>query len=230
VVDRAHADPWRHGHDQTCRSKRCIARCRIIRRVGRDRRGATHGDRARDPGNQPQMTEPPAGPLSGKRSSVRPEPGRALLAGQIRLPRRRCVKVERPEWATMRASGAPPLPRGDALAASRSTAARRSRSPGARDSADREALIERIGLADIFHPTPSADVPGSSASTGRLSPAFRDLIYADLGAFGHLGPWKEGRATSRSSRRWRVDLADEPIPQARRPAIGAPSSTVNRHF
>jgi crotonobetainyl-CoA:carnitine CoA-transferase CaiB-like acyl-CoA transferase len=60
------------------------------------------------------------------------------------------------------------------------------------DPAERAALIERIGAADIFVHNLRADVPAKFGIDGStLTKRFPRLIYADLGAFGHEGPWKE---------------------------------------
>ena len=60
------------------------------------------------------------------------------------------------------------------------------------DPEQRAALVERIGAADIFVHNLRADVPAKFGIDGAtLTRRFPRLIYADLGAFGHEGPWKE---------------------------------------
>ena len=92
----------------------------------------------------------------------------------------------------MRANGARRSSRATPWASSRSIAAR-NRSPAiSATRPQREALIERIGAADVFVHNLRADVPAKFGIDGAtLTKRFPRLIYADLGAFGHAGPWKE---------------------------------------
>ena len=82
-----HADPWRHGHDQGPAARALVSRDAHPPGRRGPERGAAHGDRARDPGQQPAMSERPLGGHQGRR--VRPEPGRSLLRADPGLPRRR---------------------------------------------------------------------------------------------------------------------------------------------
>ncbi len=101
------------------------------------------------------------------------------------------VKVERPEGDDARKWG-PPFLAGDALGFIALNRGKKSITCDLADKAEREALIERIGLADIFVHNLRADVPAKFGIDGAaLTKRFPRLIYADLGAFGHAGPWKE---------------------------------------
>ena len=80
------ADPRRHGHDQGPAARALVSRDAHPPGRRRPERGAAHGDRARDPGQQSQMSKP-ARRHQGRR--VRPEPGRPLLRADPGLPRRR---------------------------------------------------------------------------------------------------------------------------------------------
>ncbi|MEI7871951.1 MAG: CoA transferase [Alphaproteobacteria bacterium] len=101
------------------------------------------------------------------------------------------IKVERPEGDDARKWG-PPFIEGDATGFIALNRGKKSITCDLGDPAQREALIERIGTADIFVHNLRADVPGKFGFDGAtLTKRFPRLIYADLGAFGHLGPWKE---------------------------------------
>ena len=101
------------------------------------------------------------------------------------------VKVERPEGDDARKWG-PPFVEGDALSFISLNRGKKSITCDLADTAQRDALIERIGAADIFVHNLRADVPAKFGIDGAtLTKRFLRLIYADLGAFGHLGPWKE---------------------------------------
>jgi len=101
------------------------------------------------------------------------------------------VKVERPEGDDARKWG-PPFIAGDAVGFIALNRGKKSITCDLADKAEREALIERIGQADIFVHNLRADVPAKFGIDGAtLTRRFPRLIYADLGAFGHLGPWKD---------------------------------------
>lgn len=101
------------------------------------------------------------------------------------------VKVERPEGDDARKWG-PPFVDGDSLSFIALNRGKRSITCDLADKAEREALIERIGAADVFVHNLRADVPAKFGIDGpTLTQRFPHLVYADLGAFGHVGPWKE---------------------------------------
>ncbi len=101
------------------------------------------------------------------------------------------VKVERPEGDDARKWG-PPFIEGDATGFIALNRGKKSITCDLADAAQREALIERIGAADIFVHNLRADVPAKFGFDGAtLTKRFPRLIYADLGAFGHAGPWKD---------------------------------------
>lgn len=101
------------------------------------------------------------------------------------------VKVERPEGDDARKWG-PPFVEGDATGFIALNRGKKSITCDLADATQRAALIERIGQADIFVHNLRADVPAKFGIDGAtLTNRFPRLIYADLGAFGHLGPWKE---------------------------------------
>lgn len=101
------------------------------------------------------------------------------------------VKVERPEGDDARKWG-PPFVEGDALSFIALNRGKKSITCDLADASQRAALVERIGAADIFVHNLRADVPAKFGIDGpTLCKRFPRLIYADLGAFGHTGPWKE---------------------------------------
>jgi len=101
------------------------------------------------------------------------------------------VKVERPEGDDARKWG-PPFVEGDGTGFIALNRGKKSITCDLADEAQREALIARIGDADIFVHNLRADVPAKFGIDGvTLTKKFPKLIYADLGAFGHEGPWKE---------------------------------------
>jgi formyl-CoA transferase len=101
------------------------------------------------------------------------------------------VKIERPEGDDARKWG-PPFLEGDALGFIALNRGKKSITCDLADETQREALIERVGQADIFVHNLRADVPAKFGIDGAtLTKRFPRLIYADLGAFGHTGPWKE---------------------------------------
>ena len=101
------------------------------------------------------------------------------------------VKVERPEGDDARKWG-PPFLEGDALGFIALNRGKKSITCDLADKTQRDALVERIGKADIFLHNLRADVPAKFGIDGpALTKRFPQLIYADLGAFGHKGPWKE---------------------------------------
>ena len=101
------------------------------------------------------------------------------------------VKIERPEGDDARKWG-PPFVEGDALSFIALNRGKKSITCDLADKAECKVLIERIGAADVFVHNLRADVPAKFGIDGQtLTKRFPRLIYADLGAFGHLGPWKE---------------------------------------
>jgi formyl-CoA transferase len=101
------------------------------------------------------------------------------------------VKVERPEGDDARKWG-PPFVDGSATGFIALNRGKRSITVDLADPAQRKALVERIGQADVFVHNLRADVPakfGIDAAT--LAQRFPHLVYADLGAFGHTGPWAQ---------------------------------------
>ena len=120
------ADPWRHGHDQGPAARALVPRDAHPARRRRTERGAAHGDRARDPGQQPAMSTLASCGHQGRR--VRPEPRRPLLRPDPGLPRRRGGQG-RAAGGRRRAQMGPAVRRRRrGRASSRSTAAR-NRSP-----------------------------------------------------------------------------------------------------
>lgn len=101
------------------------------------------------------------------------------------------VKVERPEGDDARKWG-PPFVEGDALGFIALNRGKKSITCDLADEAQRLALVERIGAADVFIHNLRADVPAKFGIDGpALTKRFPRLIYADLGAFGHKGPWTQ---------------------------------------
>ncbi len=101
------------------------------------------------------------------------------------------VKVERPEGDDARKWG-PPFVEGDGTGFIALNRGKKSITCDLADKAQREALVARIGAADVFVHNLRADVPKKFGIDGpTLTKKFPRLIYADLGAFGHAGPWSE---------------------------------------
>lgn len=101
------------------------------------------------------------------------------------------IKIERPEGDDARKWG-PPFLEGDALGFIALNRGKKSITCDLADKKQRDALIERIGEADIFLHNLRADVPAKFGIDGAaLTKKFPKLIYADLGAFGHKGPWQQ---------------------------------------
>ena len=101
------------------------------------------------------------------------------------------VKIERPEGDDARKWG-PPFLEGDALGFIALNRGKKSITCDLADEAQRKALVERIGKADIFLHNLRADVPAKFGIDGAtMTKKFPKLIYADLGAFGHAGPWQQ---------------------------------------
>jgi crotonobetainyl-CoA:carnitine CoA-transferase CaiB-like acyl-CoA transferase len=100
------------------------------------------------------------------------------------------VKVERPEGDDARKWG-PPFVEGDGTGFIALNRGKKSVTCDLADPAQRAALVERIGAADVFLHNLRADVPAKFGIDGAtLTAKFPRLIYADLGAFGHKGPWQ----------------------------------------
>jgi crotonobetainyl-CoA:carnitine CoA-transferase CaiB-like acyl-CoA transferase len=61
-----------------------------------------------------------------------------------------------------------------------------------REDAQRDELIQMIGGADVFVHNLRSDVPKRFGfDSASLTARFSGLIYANLGAFGHKGPWRD---------------------------------------
>ena len=105
------------------------------------------------------------------------------------------IKVERPEGDDARRWGPPFAGEGDCAPAVAFVALNRGKHSTVidlREEDERLELVELIGTADIFVHNLRVDVParfGFDAAT--LLDRFPRLIYANLGAFGHKGPWRE---------------------------------------
>lgn len=105
------------------------------------------------------------------------------------------IKIERPEGDDARRWGPPFVGEEDGAPAVIFVALNRGKKSiviDLRDDGDRDALIELIGGADIFVHNLRVDVPkrfGFDAES--LTKRFPKLIYANLGAFGHKGPWRD---------------------------------------
>src|SRR3954466_14381749 len=183
------ADPWRHGHDQGSAARALVSRDPHPPGRRSPQRSAEHADCARDPGQQPAMAgEPLAGikVVEFGQNLAGPYCGQilAFLGAEV-------VKVERPEGDDARRWG-PPFVEGDGTGFIALNRGKKSITCDLADQTEREALIERIGAADIFVHNLRADVPAKFGIDGAtLTKRFPRLIYADLGAFGHAGPWKE---------------------------------------
>jgi len=91
----------------------------------------------------------------------------------------------------MRAKWVPPSSTGDSRASSRSIRGKKYDTAISATALKREALIERIWLADIFIQTSGPNVPAKFRH--RRADAHPALSATDLcrpRRFGHLGPWK----------------------------------------
>jgi formyl-CoA transferase len=137
------------------------------------------------------MSTPP-GPLSGIKVIEFGQNLAGPYCGQIlAFLGAEVIKIERPEGDDARKWG-PPFIEGDATGFIALNRGKKSITCDLAEKAERDALIERIGAADIFVHNLRADVPAKFGIDGRtLTRKFPRLIYADLGAFGHEGPWKE---------------------------------------
>jgi len=105
------------------------------------------------------------------------------------------IKIERPEGDDARRWGPPFASEDDAAPAVAFVALNRGKSSvtvDLREEDQRDELIRLIGEADVFVHNLRVDVPArfgfdAESLTGR----FPRLIYANLGAFGHKGPWRD---------------------------------------
>ncbi|HJQ59641.1 MAG TPA: CoA transferase [Vineibacter sp.] len=101
------------------------------------------------------------------------------------------VKIERPEGDDARKWG-PPFIEGDATGFIALNRGKKSITIDLADPTQRKELVTRIGAADVFVHNLRADVPAKfGIDAGSLSQRFPHLVYADLGAFGHKGPWSQ---------------------------------------
>ena len=92
------------------------------------------------------------------------------------------VKVERPEGDDARKWG-PPFVEGDGTGFIALNRGKKSITCDLADKSQREALVARIGAADVFVHNLRADVPKKFGIDGpTLTKMFPRLIYADLGA------------------------------------------------
>ena len=138
------------------------------------------------------MSEPRPGPLAGIKVVEFGQNLAGPYCGQIlAFLGADVVKIERPEGDDARKWG-PPFVEGDALSFIALNRGKKSITCDLADKAERAALIERIGAADVFVHNLRADVPAKFGIDGAaLTRRFPKLIYADLGTFGHVGPWKD---------------------------------------
>ena len=104
------------------------------------------------------------------------------------------LKVERPEGDDARRWGPPFIDEGDSPAVAFVALNRGKKSTviDLNEKDDCEILINLIGKSDIFVHNIRGDVPGKFGFDSKtLTKKFPELIYANLGAFGHKGPWKD---------------------------------------
>ena len=105
------------------------------------------------------------------------------------------TKIERPEGDDPRRWGPPFAGAADDAPAVAFVALNRGKQSVVVDLNDpeqRDALIERIGEADAFVHNLRVDVPARFGfDAASLTERFPRLIYANLGAFGHKGPWRD---------------------------------------
>ena len=129
-------------------------------------------------GSNLQMSKPRPGPLAGIKVVEFGQNLAGPYCGQIlAFLGAEVVKVERPEGDDARKWG-PPFVEGDALGFIALNRGKKSITCDLADKAEREALIERIGAADVFVHNLRADVPAKFGIDG--ADAHQALSAADL--------------------------------------------------
>ncbi|MBL6598985.1 MAG: CoA transferase [Alphaproteobacteria bacterium] len=105
------------------------------------------------------------------------------------------IKIERPEGDDARRWGPPFAGEDDGAPAVIFVALNRGKKSvviDLREEDQRDELIDMIGGADVFVHNLRVDVPKRFGFDGEsLTKRFPKLIYANLGAFGHKGPWRD---------------------------------------
>jgi crotonobetainyl-CoA:carnitine CoA-transferase CaiB-like acyl-CoA transferase len=100
------------------------------------------------------------------------------------------IKVEKPEGDDARKWG-PPFIAGEGVNFVGLNRGKKSISIDLNDAAQKQRLIDLIGTADAFVHNLRAGVTEKFGIDGKTMTAkFPGLVYADLSAFGHTGPWK----------------------------------------
>jgi len=100
------------------------------------------------------------------------------------------IKIEKPEGDDARRWG-PPFIDGDGVGFIALNRGKKSLTVDLNDAKDKQALLDLVGGADVFLHNLRAGVPEKFGIDGpALTGRFPRLVYADLSAFGHTGPWK----------------------------------------
>ena len=100
------------------------------------------------------------------------------------------IKVEPPKGDMARVT--PPIRNGESVSFIALNRGKTSITCDLSNKAQRDALIERIGAADIFVHNLRADVPAKFGIDGTtLTKRFPKLVYADLGAFDRSSSARE---------------------------------------
>ncbi len=138
----------------------------------------------------------PEGPLSGIKVIEFGQNLAGPYCGQIlAFLGAEVIKIERPEGDDARRWGPPFTSEEEGAPAVIFVALNRGKKSvviDLREADQRERLVTMIGDADVFVHNLRVDVPkrfGIDAES--LTKRFPKLIYANLGAFGHKGPWRD---------------------------------------
>ena len=138
----------------------------------------------------------PQGPLSGIKVIEFGQNLAGPYCGQIlAFLGAEVIKIERPEGDDARRWGPPFANEEEGAPAVVFVALNRGKKSmviDLREDTQRDELVEMIGEADVFVHNLRVDVPkrfGFDAES--LTKRFQALIYANLGAFGHKGPWRD---------------------------------------
>jgi crotonobetainyl-CoA:carnitine CoA-transferase CaiB-like acyl-CoA transferase len=100
------------------------------------------------------------------------------------------IKVEKPEGDDARKWG-PPFVDGDGVGFIALNRGKRSVTVDLNDPVQKQKLLDLCATADVFVHNLRAGVPQKFGIDGAsLTARFPRLVYADLSAFGHTGPWK----------------------------------------
>lgn len=100
------------------------------------------------------------------------------------------IKIEKPEGDDARKWG-PPFIDGDGVGFIALNRGKKSVTIDLNDAAQKARLLDLVADADVFVHNLRAGVPDKFAIDGAtLTQRFPRLVYADLSAFGHTGPWK----------------------------------------